>query len=109
MAQQTIDAFALSAELDGAGQTLECIRNLLKDRGEGVSRYDQPPMNAVCESLYSIQKQIFRISEDLSQADAFKRKLESVGGDPEREADQDKPLSFAQMLGEDANSAGDKG
>ena len=98
------DGFALSAELDGTAQALECIRNLLKDRETGVSRFDQPQMDVICEGLFAIQKQLFRISEDwLNHTDALERKLESVG------SDQDKPLSFAQMLGEDASSAGDKG
>lgn len=57
------DAFQLHTELDGVGHNLNCILNLIKDR-EGVPKYDQPSMDAICETLYSIQEHVFRISED---------------------------------------------
>lgn len=57
------DAFQLHTELDGIGHNLNCILNLIKDREE-IPKYDQPSMTAICETLYSLQEHIFRISED---------------------------------------------
>ena len=58
------DAFQLHTELDGVGHNLDCILTLIKDLEGMIPQYDQPSMDAICETLYSIQEHIFRISED---------------------------------------------
>ena len=101
-----VNALSLKSELDGVAHGLECIRNLLKDRESSAPQIDQPAMECVCEALFAFQKHILRIGADwLYCSSNFETSLFY----PEHEADQGKPLSFSQMLGEDANSAGDKG
>ena len=89
------DAFQLHTELDGIGHNLNCILNLIKDR-EKIPKYDQPSMTAICETLYSLQEHIFRISEDwMIHTELLEERV--------------KELSSSQPTGKTADQEGQQG